>query len=173
MQDRNLLLLGAGLVIVFGIVFGIIIFSVYDGNDSGTKPMPGELVCCILIQDDEGNDVGIDYIWNGEWKYDRYLEMWLPHGQGTLETMYAVYQGLYVDGMLEGRGNSHHKVEGVRCTNEYVNGERQGKGSCIADDGREWYGEWKDDGRFPHNGIMMDESGKIIIEYKDGEEIEM
>ena len=168
MNDRNLLLLGAGLVVVFVLVFGILVFVIYGG---GTHPTPEELVCCILIQDDMGEDRGIDYTWSGEWKFERGLDIWLPHGYGILETMYASYEGLYVDGMLEGRGSSYHKVGMLECTNEYVNGERHGQGICIADDGREWNGEWKDDGDFPHNGVMFDASGKITIEWRNGEEI--
>ena len=169
MEDRNLLLLGGGLVAVLVLVFGILVFQFIIFG--GTHPTPEELVCCILVQGEMGEDKYIDYTWSGEWKFERGLDSWLPHGYGILKTMYASYEGLYVNGMLEGRGNSHHKVDERECTNEYVNGKRHGQGNCIADDGREWSGEWKDDGVFPHNGVMSDASGKIILEWKNGEEI--
>ena len=165
MKDKTLMMIAAGFIIILLVAVGIIVFL------SGTHPTPEELVCCVLVQGEMGEDKYIDYTWSGEWKFERGLDSWLPHGYGTLETMYASYEGLYVDGMLEGKGNSHHKVEELECTNEYVNGERHGQGNCIANDGREWYGEWKDDGRFPHNGVMSDASGKIILEWKNGEEI--
>ena len=80
-----------------------------------------------------------DKFWEGE------IENKLPNGFGT-----------------------HNHRNGSDYVGQYLDGLREGQGTCTLCDESKFIGEWKDNRRW--NGSSFDEGGKEIGKYVNGEE---
>ena len=105
-----------------------------------------------------------DVSYVGEWKGDRYCNLYVRHGKGVeYVSSVAVYDGEWENDRRHGNGKWYRNDGGLIYDGEWVHNSRHGMGLFVSSDGSSYLGEWTNDER---NGMgqQYDSNNALIYD---------